>query len=295
MDIPTQPRDRNTIRAGTEITLAKAERAFQSALSLFGDKGNVEDIRQARLNLALIHSFQTSLQHGSTDLTAVVADTLASTGSITLRRELFESISTKFRSVEEDDVKWPKLDRSENSADPSTNLDDPTGDLRDYWTAVKARHVSHSLPASGEYDLSSLPTDWAVISINITEDRNTMFVSRHQNGHDPLVFCLPLDRQGRREGDDEEDIFTFSAALAELKEIVDTSDYTARNAKHIKDRQGKMDWWTTRTSLDKRMEEMLLNMEHVWLGPFKVSRLLPLGRFGRPPNNHRLFSIPVAA
>jgi separase len=111
-----------------------------------------------------------------------------------------------------------------------------------------------------------------VISINVTEDHNTMFISRHQRNHQPLVFCLPLDRQGRREGEDEADLFTFDTAAHEMEDIIRSSNESARNAKSVETREQKVAWWEERYGLDKRMEEMLLNMEFVWLGPFKVSR-----------------------
>jgi hypothetical protein len=120
-------------------------------------------------------------------------------------------------------------------------------------------------------NLSSVPPDWAVISINVTEDHNTMFISRHQRNHQPLVFCLPLDRQGRREGEDEADLFTFDTAAHEMEDIIRSSNDSARNAKNVETREQKAAWWEERYGLDKRMEEMLLNMEFVWLGPFKVS------------------------
>lgn len=107
-----------------------------------------------------------------------------------------------------------------------------------------------------------------MITINVSDDRNTMFISRHQNGHEPIVFCLPLDRQGRREGDD--DIWTFDAAIGELETIVKASNEGARRAKHITTSEGKSEWWAERRALDKRMEELCVNLEFVWLGAFKV-------------------------
>ena len=143
--------------------------------------------------------------------------------------------------------------------------------LRNHWKSVKQKHATYTSPGCQEFDLSPLPADWAIISINVTVDHKTMFISRHQKGYDPLVFCLPLDRQGRREGENEEDLFSFDVAVSEMKEIVEGSDKTARNAKHITSSEGKAEWWVTRRSLDKRLEELLLNLEFVWLGPFKVS------------------------
>jgi separase len=151
--------------------------------------------------------------------------------------------------------------------DEATEPEDP---YRAYWNALKTKYATTNLLTSYSLDLSPLPPNWAVITINVTEDRTTMFISRHQRDHQPLIFCLPLDRQGRREGDADDDLFTFDAGCAEMNDIVAQSDAGARGAKNIVELQDKIAWWDLRFALDKRMEELVANMEFVWLGAFKV-------------------------
>lgn len=110
-----------------------------------------------------------------------------------------------------------------------------------------------------------------VISINVTTDKTTMFVSRHQADHEPIVFCLPLDRQGKREGEAEDELFTFDAAVKQLQGIIDESNDGARNAKNVDTREKREQWWAKRYELDKRMQELVGTMEFCWLGAFKVS------------------------
>jgi separase len=114
-----------------------------------------------------------------------------------------------------------------------------------------------------------LPDHWAVVSINVTEDRNTMFVSRHQKGRNPIVFTLPLDRQGKREGE-EDDMFTFETAVEQMTAIINESNDNARSAKTVDSQAGRMAWWAKRHELDKRLQELLANLEYCWLGAFKV-------------------------
>lgn len=147
--------------------------------------------------------------------------------------------------------------------------------LEMHWQSVRSRHASLSFDGTDSFNLDTIPSDWAVISINVTEDRNTMFISRHQKSHEPLVFCLPLDRQGRREGEEEEDIFTFEAASQELKDIIERSDQGSRVSKDVgNDKRAKIAWWDERYSLDRRMGELVSNMENCWLGAFKVCPLI---------------------
>jgi separase len=201
---------------------------------------------------------------------------------------MLEAIDGKFMEIGHDDLEWPRLEswplalpkeesgpRSPVQHGASANLADAESDsesertLRTYWEAVRAKYAANGFVTGLVPDLGSLPSDWAVVSISVTDDRNTMFVSRHQKGHEPIVFCLPLDRQGRREGDD--DLFTFDAAVAELADIIRSSDEGARAAKSVEGPDGKAAWWANRKALDKRMEELLSNLEFCWLGAFKVS------------------------
>lgn len=279
-------RERQSTRATIYAVLQRSEEAFKSALSLASGRGRVEDIRQACMSLALLRAFQTSLGQGSPNLTSSVANLLASTASITLHRELLEAVDCKYPVVLKDEMVWPSLPGNKtptktrvapNSPSRVKRQTTPSDDasissdeepLRSYWESVKAKHSMSGFLANDGCNLDSLAANWAVVSINVTEDRNTMFISRHQKNCEPIVFCMPLDRQGRREG--EEDMLTFDAAVEELKGIIEASDTTSRLAKNILDREGKLAWWVERKRLDEQLRELLSNIEYVWLGAFKV-------------------------
>jgi hypothetical protein len=127
--------------------------------------------------------------------------------------------------------------------------------------------------STGEALSRALPDGWSVVTINLTEDENTLFISRQQSNREPIVFAVSLNRQNKKEEDDEEE-FTFQAATSELRDIIQTSDDTAKNAKNIDTREGRIEWWNTRKSLDKRLETLLQEIEYSWLGAFKVGMSL---------------------
>ena len=96
-----------------------------------------------------------------------------------------------------------------------------------------------------------------------------MFVTRQRARQRPLIFCLPL--KGRREGQEDEHL-TYDDAITELKEIIRLSDEGAQQAGGVKkdDKAGRVAWWKGRTDLDKRLKELLTDIEFCWLGAFKV-------------------------
>ncbi|OCF35317.1 hypothetical protein I316_02863 [Kwoniella heveanensis BCC8398] len=278
--------DRQSTRLSIQTVLTRAEEAFLSALSIASGSGKIEGIRQACLALALLRAFQTSLGHGSELITASAADILASSSSITLQRELLEAIECKFTEGVNADLKWPPkpfelaVETEKNGAVEeeamdvdavvTEDLDDHDGRLRMYWDMIKSKYASRPLVSTESLSLESLPAEWAVISINVTDDHNTMFISRHQRDCDPIVFCLPLDRQGKREGEDGDDLWTFDAGLAEFAEIIRRSDATSRNARNVFEREDKIKWWDERFACDAKMKVLCESMEFVWLGAFKT-------------------------
>ena len=122
---------------------------------------------------------------------------------------------------------------------------------------------------NGEALRRNLPDGWSVVTINLTEDQNTLFISRQQSNREPIVFAVSLNRQNKKEEDDEAE-FTFQAAMSELRAIIESSDDTARNAKSVDTREGRIEWWNIRKTLDKRLETLLKDIEYSWLGAFKV-------------------------
>jgi separase len=137
-----------------------------------------------------------------------------------------------------------------------------------------------------EPDLSNMPSNWCAISVNVTDDGTTMFVSRRQRNRPPVIFTLPLDRQGKREEEDE--CFTLETALTELRQIIADSDASARSAKDVDrtDRTAKTQWWSRRKELDKRLKDLLDTIEFCWLGAFKVSTSLVASRCRSTTDHH---------
>ncbi|KAL1407397.1 separin protein [Vanrija albida] len=258
-------KERQSNRHSAQVLLERACHAFRQAVTVTGHTGRVEDVRQACVSLALLGAFQTSVGHGSPTTTSSAADLLASISTITLQRELIPAIDSKFVNPEADDMDWPHL-----AMEPVTSAtDEATASLRAYWNNVRSKHATSDV-LSTTFDLNLLPADWAVVSITVTNDRNTMLVSRHQRGTEPIVFCIPLDRQGRREGEDETELFTFDAGVAELKTIMDGNVASIKSIKDCKTMDDRKVWWKQRLELDERLGQLLASIEFCWLGAFKT-------------------------
>lgn len=98
-----------------------------------------------------------------------------------------------------------------------------------------------------------------------------MLFSRQRPNREPLIFYVPLERHGRKEENTDEQ-FTYHDAMQQFEEILRESNLSAKNARDVppQDRGAKAAWWAHRVSLDKRLRELLENMEFCWLGAFKV-------------------------
>lgn len=284
-------------------TLDTAEKLFWAELAAVARRGKICRVRDATVSLAVINALQSSLGRVNKVGPVLAASLLSKlsptsmhlesqqrlfldvSSAITLRRELLEAIQQKFIRTS-DDLQWPLITPngtplprpktrlrgrmvSMDSDEEDSAIDEAS--LKHYWDSIRDKYNNHSFDLANfsTYQADHLPTNWTVISINITDDRNTMFISRQVAQREPLVFCVPL--KGRRETEEDEHL-TFDDALNELRQIITLSNKGTRQAIHVKndDPQARTDWWAERNALDKRMQELLENIEFCWLGAFKV-------------------------
>jgi len=288
-------------------TLDHAEKLFWADLALTADRGNVPHVREATINLAIIKAFQTSLGNGGKDGPIIAARLLGrimvylvrlifdarldASSAITLRREMLEAIQYKFPSVQFDDLEWPLMTpsgsplprkrssrfrrlRTSSAEEASEDDDDPNARMTAYWDSIRETYAEQTLDTSllSTTAMSQFPSHWTVVHISLTPDKSTLFISRQNVSSEPLMFCVPL--KGRRESDEDEHL-TFDDAIKELAEIIRLSDQGTRNAVNVRndDPRARAAWWAERNTLDKRMQELLENIEFCWLGAFKVGIL----------------------
>lgn len=119
--------------------------------------------------------------------------------------------------------------------------------------------------------IESLPKDWNVVAMSLDPSCEHLYVTRYQAGCDPFVARLPLSRQS--DDTEDEDHFTFEDALAELSDIITTSDEAVHAARddpqRMKVKGASSQWWASREALDERLQNLLTNMENMWLGGFR--------------------------
>ena len=111
-----------------------------------------------------------------------------------------------------------------------------------------------------------LPESWNVLSLSLSADRTDFVVSRLRQGYSPFLLRLPL-RRGNDEDEDEQ--FTFHDGQEEMKEIIKLANESAHAARSQTDTNSKKEWWKNRETLDRRLENLLQNIENVWFGGFR--------------------------
>lgn len=280
--------------------LSDAEDSFWADLGLTSRCGNVPHVREAAVSLGMIQVLQSALGKVVTDSPLLATCLLDTSSAITLHREMLEAIQHKFPDRNaRDDLQWPLPRTSDSSpgrllptsgskynpsarrpirassfssaTSGSSESDVASEPLFTYWEALKRRYTSETVSPSSFASLSSeiskLPPKWTIVHIILTPDESTMFLSRVSSASS-LIFCLPLHS---RPGGDEPHL-TLDEALAELRDIVRLSDDGARRAAHVRndDPADRAAWWAERTALDKRLRELLENIEFCWLGGFKA-------------------------
>ena len=112
-----------------------------------------------------------------------------------------------------------------------------------------------------------IPDTWTAVSLALNEDRDELYITRYENNTSPFVLRLPLTRHASRDMDEEE--FSFEDGKRDFDEIIELSDFSTRTAKDMTSREARQQWWAEREALNTRLQELLVNMENIWLGGFK--------------------------
>ncbi|PWN33877.1 uncharacterized protein FA14DRAFT_65992 [Meira miltonrushii] len=210
--------------------------------------------------------------------------------AITLERELDEVMESKlagskrFGSSHGGSVKiWPRFVNA--SAAPKSNLkkgamikskaistDEDSSEsesidapLRAHWQALKDRRKVSLQEGQG------LPSHWTVVSISFARERNCMLLTRRDGGQEgqSSLYSIPVDRQSRREGEEEEDTSTVDAILEQLRQIIAESNEATHSAQNLQSLDARKAWWTKRRLLDAKLKALLCVVEKTWLGAFK--------------------------
>ncbi len=146
-----------------------------------------------------------------------------------------------------DDLKWPQVLMPD--------------DHREY-----ARLSAQAAVFQADY-IDIIPAAWNVVSITLSESRQELVLTRYGTGHSPFIVRVPLERNASREADEEE--FGFDQGRAEMLEIIAHANSSAHAGQEATSKVAKAKWWKDRDDLNRRLSELLQNIENVWLGGFR--------------------------
>lgn len=182
---------------------------------------------------------------------------------------------------------WTEIGRigAFNRERVAIDLDKQLADFSDplLWptTSATATEAEEDLYSNFTKDyVDILPENWNVLSLSLSADSTEFIVSRLHKDSTPFLLRLPL-RRGN--SDDDEEQFTFEDGREEMQELIKLANESAHAAKAQVDKQMKKQWWKNREALDRRMENLLENIENVWFGGFR-------GIFSPTPREDSAFS-----
>ncbi|KAG7827436.1 hypothetical protein KL920_004690 [Ogataea angusta] len=129
----------------------------------------------------------------------------------------------------------------------------------------------YQVSASQAHELPSvLPSGWVTVCLDLELSSGSLILTRYGPKEDPVFIKLPLERHliGRHA--------SFGSAVQELEAVIQESDRTTRIevTSLVKTRADRADWWAQRKSLDRRLKQLLWEIDSHWFGCFK-------GVFGR--------------
>ncbi|KAK4958466.1 separin protein [Elasticomyces elasticus] len=154
----------------------------------------------------------------------------------------------------------------------SIAVDDKQSDGPSPFTWPSSEHSLHqptqSDPQFQQEYVEILPKKWTALSINLSDDSSELHVARYRSGQSPLILRLPFSRHKPDDPNDNE-AFDYHAGKAEIRNIIEVSNYSCHNSGNVDGKGAKSNWWAEREALDRRLHELLVNIENIWFGGFR--------------------------
>jgi separase len=199
-----------------------------------------------------------------------VASLLLSTAGISKIKAIHPSISvSSFELAKALNLCWERdLARLEASQVPTKEADMKWPEVANQKLADNDVTTLCTVTASFQKEfIDIIPSSWTVVSIAVSDNKHELLLTKLEAGHSPFVLRLPLGRNSSRDADEE--VFDFQQGKAELLRIIEAANNSAHGARDVSGREAKISWWAERDELNERLEELLQNMENVWLGGFR--------------------------
>ncbi|KAK4909197.1 separin protein [Elasticomyces elasticus] len=154
----------------------------------------------------------------------------------------------------------------------SIAVDDKQSDGPSPFTWPSSEHTLHR-PAQNDPQFQQeyvdiLPQKWTALSINLSDDSSELHVAKYRSGQSPLILRLPFSRHKPDDPNDDE-AFDYHAGKAEIQNIIEVSNYSWHNSGNVDGKGAKSNWWAEREALDRRLHELLVNIENIWFGGFR--------------------------
>lgn len=122
--------------------------------------------------------------------------------------------------------------------------------------------------AEAELDAAALAPGTGTLVMALSADQRDLILARQSPAYGTSVYTVPIDRQSRREGDDE--AWDVDAVLHALRELVQASNAGVQSAKDVgAELDARKAWWTARRALDAQLAQLLETVQATWLGAFQ--------------------------
>jgi len=117
--------------------------------------------------------------------------------------------------------------------------------------------------------INPLPAPWTTLSLSLDPAATSLSIARYRANQPPLILRLPFSRH--QDEDLGTEPFDYAAGKEELRDIIQRSNTSCHNNSKadLAAKGAKSAWWSEREALDRRLQELLLNMEEMWFGGFK--------------------------
>nr|POE77412.1 separin [Quercus suber] len=219
----------------------------------------------------LIAGRQSIVQHGTTSKTHLDCSMLMDSGMLLSATSSMSECGVLHPVEEALNIDFPRINALEYEMQALNAEIDHIGCSSPLIWPPECSRTS-DVPLNGatfqEHYIDILPKPWTAVSICLNEDCTELYIVRYRSRALPIILRLPFSRH-KSNGVDDEAAFDYFAGKAELVDIIQASNVSCHNSGNMDCKGAKSSWWKKRETLDRRLHELLINMENIWLGGFK--------------------------
>ncbi|OZJ05791.1 hypothetical protein BZG36_01275 [Bifiguratus adelaidae] len=188
---------------------------------------------------------------------------LETMNGLVIGREMYTTLNQQLHPSYGQSITWP----AESLSDEKTHqLNAPPWIIEHLMRLLELYKPDSAFDFAGFADqyINILPRHWSICCISVDVEHEELYISRLKAYKTPITCRLRLSRYDKTGACNR-----FVEVTEEFTSIISESSTTTQKQSYRMTDEEKTQWWTQRRALDRRLQDLVMDLERSWLGGYK--------------------------